>query len=294
MELSALSALGVLDPDEAATFEAHLAEGCPTCEAEVRAFRAVAGYLGYAVPPERPRPEVRDRLLAYVSAGNAVTVIGASEGEWGRGEIEGVMVKILFRDPATRRITALGRIEPGVRYPSHRHADTEELYMLEGDLTVEGQVLRGGDYCAAPAGTVHGVSVTRDGCTYLVFASEQDQIITEPATGAQKTGFRFVYASEGAWQPGSVPGVSHRPIFSDPARGTSTHVVRVEAGARLPRQRYVTAGQLYMLRGDCHLMGHVLQAGDYLHAPVGTAHDLMSTEGGCEFLLISSRAEALD
>ncbi len=293
LERAALHALGALVPEEAAAFEAHLAEGCRTCQAEMQEFAAVVGQLGYAAQPESPRREVRDRLLTYALAGlvqGAWTVTRATEGEWEPAPIGGLMVKRLFRDPAAKRSTALVRMEPGVRYPSHRHADTEELYMLGGDLMVEGQVLRAGDYCAAIGQTVHGTTYSEGGCTFVLHASEQDQIAEEGQAERPQSGLVFVRSTEGAWGPGPAEGVERRRLFSDPASGTSTYLVRMRPG----RHERVSAEQVYMLEGDGHVSGIALQAGDYYRAATGTVPDVSYTERGCTFLVISSHVEPLE
>lgn len=125
-------------------------------------------------------------------------------------EIEGLVTKRLFRDPDGQHFTALARMEREVRYPSHRHADAEELYMVDGDLTVEGRELRAGDYCAASAGTVHGVTSSEGGCTFLLHASERDQVLRGGSAGAPQSGLVFVRATEGSWKSGADPGVTRR------------------------------------------------------------------------------------
>jgi anti-sigma-K factor RskA len=57
--------LGVLQPDEAAAFEAHLA-GCPECQRDLEELSPVAGLLEEAAPPVDVPPELRDRTLAAV------------------------------------------------------------------------------------------------------------------------------------------------------------------------------------------------------------------------------------
>jgi len=68
-ELAALQALGVLTGDDAAELARHLSEGCPTCEALLADFRDAATALSVEAPPRRPRPEVRDRLVASIRSG---------------------------------------------------------------------------------------------------------------------------------------------------------------------------------------------------------------------------------
>jgi anti-sigma-K factor RskA len=62
-ELAPAYALGALDGEERARFEAHLAAGCPACEAVVRDYGEVLAGLGAAAAPVAPPPAVRARLL---------------------------------------------------------------------------------------------------------------------------------------------------------------------------------------------------------------------------------------
>jgi anti-sigma factor RsiW len=55
---------GLLEPDAAARFEAHLT-GCPECEAEVSAYRVVFAELR-ALPLLDPRPELFQRIMDEV------------------------------------------------------------------------------------------------------------------------------------------------------------------------------------------------------------------------------------
>lgn len=312
LELATLYALGALSAEEAVAFEAHLAEGCRACEEEVKAFAAISGHLGYAALPQSPRPEVLDRLIARVRSDAAgapmaetrreagtepthpdSTIIRSTEGEWEAGHIEGLLVKRLFLDPDGQRFTALARLEAGVQYPSHRHADTEELYLLEGDLTVEDQALHSGDFCAATAGSVHRFTYTRGGCTFFVVASERDEIVETGAVGDPETELVFVRATDGVWQKGPVEGVAIKQIFSDPMRGTITSLVRMRPGAKLPTRRQMASQQLYMLEGAASIANQVLSAGDYYRGAARTLKAFESAREGCLFLRVCSREEML-
>lgn len=63
LALAAPYALGALDEEERAAFEAHLAQ-CAQCRAEVASFRDVAGQLALAVPAGAPAPGLRNRVIA--------------------------------------------------------------------------------------------------------------------------------------------------------------------------------------------------------------------------------------
>lgn len=167
--------------------------------------------------------------------------------------------------------------------------------MLVGDLTVEGERLGAGDYCAAATGTIHHETVSDGGCTFVLVTSERDEILSEPgAWTTPGTGLTFVRAATGGWRPGVVLGVEIRRLYYDRAVGTITALVRMAAGTRLPSHRHITAEQIYMIAGDAHIGDETLKAGDYYQTPAGTSHDVTHTERGCEFLLISSAVEILD
>ena len=312
LEMATLYALGALAPEQAATFEAHLGVGCPACQKELEAMAATASALGYAVRPARPRAELRERLLSRIQTEGLVppavkgssaaepspdeahwTIVGPTQGTWETAEVEGIQYKLLFREQATGRMTALVRMAGGVSYPPHRHTDREEFYLLEGDLTVGGQALRSGDYCAATTGSVHGRAHSVNGCTFILVASAPDELADTADGVGSAAGLVIVHASEGTWRDGPAAGVAIKRLFIDPTRETMTALVRMQAGARLPPHRHVTTEQLYMLEGDGHVAGHVLGPGDYYHIAAGSIHDVTSTDHGCLFLLISSRAEIL-
>ena len=50
-------------------------------------------------------------------------------------------LKRLYTDAQEQRYIALIRVEAGVYYPGHWHKDVEEIYLLEGELSVRGQTL---------------------------------------------------------------------------------------------------------------------------------------------------------
>lgn len=290
LELAVLYALGALDSEQAAAFETHLAEGCHTCEAEVRAVVAAAGLLGHAAPQEPPAPEVRSGLFARLRAD--WTVVRTTEGRW-EAAGSGMTIRRLFRDVATGRLTALGRLEPGTTEWGDCHVDMEELYLLEGDLTVGSEAMRAGDFCAAPETTIHPAIASHGGCMFLLHGSERDRLHPEsPQEGRPDPA--LVRADEGTWRATGDAGVTWKILAVHPARATVTALVRMAPGARLRGHRHVTPEQFYMLEGDAHVTGYVLKAGDYYRAPGGTQHEVTHTEDGCLFLMIASRVEPLE
>lgn len=72
-ELAAPYALGALDAEERARFEAHLAT-CAACRGEVHSFREVGALLAESAPAATPPAALRDRVLRE---GRRVRPIGA-------------------------------------------------------------------------------------------------------------------------------------------------------------------------------------------------------------------------
>lgn len=183
-ERAAAYALGTLPADEARAVEARLAAGDARYVEEVAAFRSVVDDLAYAVRPQTPSPSARTRVLAAIAAAEAPVVeeqglrfVRGRQVAWQPGVVDGLDFKLLRLDAEVGRATLLARMAPGVVYPNHRHAGVEEIYLVAGDLLVNGVPMRAGDYCSAAADTVHDGIRTVGGCTFIVTASTHDEYL---------------------------------------------------------------------------------------------------------------------
>ena len=171
-ELASLYALGALPAEQTAAYEAHLSHGCPVCRAEVRALREVTGAIGLTADPLAPRSELRARLMKTISMS-----LRSEEMNWQPGQLPGLFLKVLFNDTQRAYTTALVRMTAGTHYPSHRHAGVEELFLLEGDLSVDELSMKPGDYCRGEVGSIHGEIYTNAGCLFMVSSSQHDEIL---------------------------------------------------------------------------------------------------------------------
>ena len=185
---AALYVVGALSGEEAREFEAHLKQGCEVCAAEVKAFSLVTNELAAAVPPQAPTVKLRERVLdkiaSEVRAGHSATIdkngmrfMLSNLMPWEGSAIKGIETKVLFRDAAKGMVTVLIRMAPGTSAPRHRHAEVEESYVLEGDVTISGVEMRPGDYCRAEPGSVHTGISTRNGCQFITIASERNELL---------------------------------------------------------------------------------------------------------------------
>jgi quercetin dioxygenase-like cupin family protein len=114
--------------------------------------------------------------MAFQQPTKGLTFIKASEGTWWT-VAQGVTAKVFSFDPASRRITTLLRFAPGTSYSSHRHAEAEELFVLEGGCSIAGREMTVGDYHRAEAGTEHYDTSTDDGCLLLVISSPHNEML---------------------------------------------------------------------------------------------------------------------
>jgi len=183
-EQAALCALGALPADEARALGEQLAEGDAAVRDELAAFRSVVDDLAYAAPAQAPPSALRARVLGRIAATEPVVIeqddvrfVRGAQVDWEAGPIAGLQLKRLSMDGARGRRTSLVRMAAGVGYPRHRHADVEELYLLEGELLISGVLMRPGDYCRAEPDSVHDGIVTPGGCLFIVIACERDELL---------------------------------------------------------------------------------------------------------------------
>jgi anti-sigma factor ChrR (cupin superfamily) len=191
--VAAAYALGSLDASEAAEFERHLAE-CAACSVEVAQHGEILGRFVSSDGLTSPPALSRERFLRSVKLSAAKPAVGPNDPAvllrrpgllisrpanrtWESAGIAGIRSKPLFVDEERKYATVLVCMEAGVHYPSHRHRDVEELLLLQGDLQVEGEEMRPGDYCRAEPGSIHGESYTQHGCMFVLRSSQEDEVL---------------------------------------------------------------------------------------------------------------------
>ena len=185
-ELSASYALGVLDSKDAKDFAEVLKGKDKDALSEFQSFRDVVNRLGYAVNSLSPPGGLRRRLFGKIKVARksiqqtkgrtGFLYVYSKDGSWDE-VAKGVKVKNLFVDDDRKYSTVLVQMGPGARFPSHRHRETEECYIISGDLHMGGEVFHKGDYIRAESGSVHKGIYTKNGCTLLVMSSLQNEML---------------------------------------------------------------------------------------------------------------------
>ncbi|MEO0911378.1 MAG: cupin domain-containing protein [Pseudomonadota bacterium] len=93
----------------------------------------------------------------------------ADEGEWIQ-RTEKIWKKILTRDPETGRTMYLLRCLPGAVIPAHLHDHSEHVFIIEGDLWMDGKLFTAGDAQFSRPGTEHPEITIPNGCLVLICA----------------------------------------------------------------------------------------------------------------------------
>lgn len=177
-------AVGAVPSAKADEYAIHLTE-CAHCEREFDSLRVLAANLA-AWPKEvlQPSASLWDRLSARLPRQQEVPPLPAADlpGEVLWEEVSpGISCSILAADFVTDRVSMLVRLQPGVDYPAHEHADLEELHLLEGELWINDRKLLAGDYSRAEAGSADHRVWSETGCTCVLITSMRDRLLDQLA-----------------------------------------------------------------------------------------------------------------
>ena len=193
--LAALQALDILDESERRALAEKL-QASPELQSELATFETAIAAIAYTAPPVPVAPDLKNRLFQRiaelpltaesVNSQPIVTsptenntpslIVRSNDVKWKPYGVPGVSIGKLYIDKKKREITCLMRLEPGGTFPLHRHAGSEEVLVLEGDLIVEGEVCHQGDYIRSVPGSTHS-SLTQGGCLLLMKTSTDNEML---------------------------------------------------------------------------------------------------------------------
>jgi len=188
-ELAALSALDILDEQERSRLAEYTAE-FPELEAELAEFQAAVAAIPYSAPIVPMAANLKERLFAQISTevgdrslppavklDPSAFILRSDQMRWrSHPVVPKVEICHLYLDRQRRELVGILRAEPGVTYPPHRHAGVEEMFMLEGDLSIDGQIYGKGDYIRSLPGSIHHPH-TVGGCMFFFRTSLDDEIL---------------------------------------------------------------------------------------------------------------------
>jgi anti-sigma factor ChrR (cupin superfamily) len=194
-EQASLYVAGALSAEEQRVFESDL-RGNADLRELVRGLHRAAAALALAAPRTPLPPALKDKVLARIGKRTAATAPipeqplatrptapgflfhGAGDPKgWKELPIRGAWVKLLSMDRGRGYAVLMGKLEAGVRYPAHTHIESEQLYILTGDLHIGDRALGPGDFHHADAGTAHGVNYSVEGCTLLAVLPADHELV---------------------------------------------------------------------------------------------------------------------
>jgi anti-sigma factor ChrR (cupin superfamily) len=192
-ELAPLFSLNLLTAEERQWVEQQVVD-CPELAAELEQYQLGVTAIPYGLEPAQLAGDVKQRLfntLGLETREAPATVqdqkspdsfspfmsVRSAELQWGPHphRCPKVQVAFLHTDPVTRECVGLLRAEPGLEYPAHHHAGVEEIYMLSGDLELEGITYYAGDYIRSAAGSTHSLAHSIEGCMFFFRSSMDDE-----------------------------------------------------------------------------------------------------------------------
>ena len=213
------------------------------------------------------------------------------EGLYAAGR-EGVQCKILSIDDTDADATCIVRYPPGWSRSETEHLLThEEFFVLDGSLSINGQLYEKHSYAFLPAGYVRKDLHTQAGCALLtMFYGKPETRVGEPAAGLYDKRLLIPYINvlDMEWDPGLVdpqlaPGVAIKPLREDPYTKEVSFLYcspphRVPPGMAKPQWTHSMVEELYCIEGeyvwgDCGRMGpggYAWWREGVYHGPAGT------------------------
>jgi hypothetical protein len=184
-ELASLYALNALDADEKNQAD-RLYANQSEFQAEVLEAEEAAFLLSYTAPVLPIAANLKDRLFQRIAAEIppvedttiATLLEQAKTARWNTYQfVPGVEYATARVDSQTRQVESFVRGIGQIRFPAHRHAENEEIVVLEGDLVIGDQVYQAGDRIYSQPGTVHQPR-TVNGCILYICTSLDDEIMS--------------------------------------------------------------------------------------------------------------------
>lgn len=181
-ELAALGALEILDLAQQDLLAEQL-EKNPELEAIVTLYRTIFATIAYSAPPLEVPAKLKERLFQEIADSGGLNcnpvvpqVQRLAQIRWRSSRVPGVSIARLRVDKHQREVVYLLHAEAGACLPAHRHARSEEILVLEGDLIIDQAVYGRGNLIRSQAGSQHSPR-TEAGCLAFVRASLDDQVL---------------------------------------------------------------------------------------------------------------------
>lgn len=134
----------------------------------------IGWFVAWPTDVLRPPRSLQARLAGRIAEDTGKSAVPPPERRWSEPCWEvvafGIEVKLLATDVERNRTSMLVRLASGAKYPAHNDMRIEELYVLWGELWIEGRKLLPGDCYRTPGRGRQRVQ-SETGCTCVLMAS---------------------------------------------------------------------------------------------------------------------------
>ncbi|MFP1133293.1 cupin domain-containing protein [Asticcacaulis sp. W401b] len=167
--LAARYALGVADLSEIVAAEA-LRDSDPAFAAQIARYDSLFSTLSERPEPVRASDALWDRIdraIDDVERSPDTQTVRPGELGW-QPYIPGIDRKLLHLDKAAGMHIVLYKVAPGTSVMEHTHLITEECLVLEGQIEVNGVVVRAGELHLGFPGIRHGPLTSQTGALLYI------------------------------------------------------------------------------------------------------------------------------
>ena len=175
----------------------------------------------------------------------------------------------LVGPPEAGQVTSLVRYESQSTFPSHDHPDGEEILVLDGVFSDEHGNWPAGTYLLNPEGFRHA-PFSKPGCLLFV------KLRQFPGRDRHHV---VVDSNALAWEPGTAPGVSRKPLYQQQGFSDEVRLERWAAGAEPGRVSYEQGAELFVLEGEFSDDEGAYARGSWLRLPTASDHRPRSEKG---------------
>lgn len=190
----------------------------------------------------------------------------------------------------------VGLINLDGEHPPHFHTKASTLFILEGSIRLRGRDAGRGNWVLEPYGAIHARTRSNN-VTYGLGMSDGDfgvgnvmlKDVNDIPGWVKDLGFKIdewanvVDSATLEWQAFG-PGLSMKVLHKFDGRPAFAALVKADAGAALPRRRYLGPADMYVLSGRMQFKDGVAEAGWWVHEPAGASDDIVTFPVATEFL----------
>ncbi|MBT8445917.1 MAG: cupin domain-containing protein [Gammaproteobacteria bacterium] len=211
---------------------------------------------------------------------------------------EGATVKILSRDTGTGAASTIIRYPAGWSAPAGALGAAEELFVLDGELTLGDRTYRQDCYAYLPAGHARAPAAAENGAVVLTFFDREPEWLgaaaseSDPSTDeASSDAIPFLDAFEVPWECGEMDpayadvGLRWKILRFDAARNDCSMLIMTPphmhpSDWRGPQEVHDCVEEMFLISGDFLSNVGLMCDGAYFWRPPGIAHGPYGSRAG--------------